>query len=93
MSVDHLESEIEEKATKQGTNWVWMKTHATHFPDRICFGKGGKVVFIEFKRPGEELRPGQQVIQQKLKALGFAVYTCTSAKQALKILAEEYEKE
>ena len=91
MSVDHLESEIEQRATKQGSNWIWMKIHTTHFPDRVCFGSNGKTVFIEFKRPNEELRPGQQIIQKKLKDLGFAVYTCTSANQALKILAEEYE--
>jgi hypothetical protein len=69
MSVGLLESEIEKRATKQGENWIWMKCTQTHFPDRICFGKNGKTVFIEFKTPTGVVRPGQKIIHEKLKKL------------------------
>ena len=91
MSVEHLESQIESGAVKQGTNWIWMKCNFTHFPDRVCFGSGGKVVFIEFKTKTGPTRPGQKLIQDKLKAFGFPVYTCRSKEEALAVLAKEFK--
>lgn len=90
MSVDHLESEIEERATKQGISWIWMKCTETHFPDRICFGKNGKTVFIEFKKPKGQTRPGQGIIHKKLRDLGFSVHICRSAEEALNVVKKEF---
>ncbi len=90
MSVERLESEIEQRATKQGANWIWMKCTQTHFPDRICFGKTGKTIFIEFKTKIGPTRPGQHVIHSKLRELGFPVYVCWSADEALKVVEKEF---
>ncbi len=90
MSVEPLESQIEASTKKQGSEWIWMKCNFTHFPDRICFGKGGKVVFIEFKTSKGPTRPGQHVIQKKLKDFGFTVHTCRSKEEALTVLAKEF---
>jgi len=43
------------------------------FPDRLCLAPGGRIAFIEVKRPGEVPRPLQVMIHKKLRALGFIV--------------------
>lgn len=90
MSVDHLEREIESKATKQCISWIWMKCTETHFPDRICFGENGKTIFIEFKTPKGIVKPGQHIIHKKLRDLGFPVYICRSSEEALKVVSKEF---
>lgn len=44
-------------------------------PDRICLTPGGRVIFVELKRPGEEPRPEQVREHNRLKQMGFNVYT------------------
>lgn len=46
------------------------------WPDRVLLWKGndrGHVLFIEFKRPGEEPRPMQELIHNMIRAAGFDV--------------------
>lgn len=54
-------------------------------PDRV-FIKDGRVVWIEFKRPGEKPRLSQTLEHDRMKAAGAEVYTCDSVVEALKIL-------
>lgn len=49
-------------------------------PDRLFF-KRGAVVFVEFKRPGESLRPLQEHARRVLQAQGFPVFVVTSRDQ------------
>jgi hypothetical protein len=44
-------------------------------PDRLVIMPGGRVAFVETKRPGETSRPMQQHRQQELRALGCEVFT------------------
>ena len=43
------------------------------FPDRTCLLPGGRVIFIEFKKPGGRLSFHQKMWISKLKGLGFTV--------------------
>lgn len=43
-------------------------------PDRICLLPGGRCVFVELKRPGEDLRTEQARARDRLRALGFECY-------------------
>ena len=45
-------------------------------PDRICLLPKGVVLFIETKRPGEDLRKAQQRAFNRLKLLGFECFMC-----------------
>ena len=40
-------------------------------PDRLLLFPGGKIAFVEVKRPGEEARPLQKVRIRKLREMGF----------------------
>lgn len=47
------------------------------WPDRLVLLRGGRLIFIELKRPkGGKFEPLQLRIHIKLRALGFKVFTC-----------------
>ena len=48
-------------------------TGSTGWPDRLFFIPGGRPLFIEFKRPGEEPDPKQRHIHEVLKHNGYEV--------------------
>ena len=56
------------------------------FPDRTVICPGGKVFFIEFKRPGKPQKPAQKIVQKLLESFGFEYYVCDQPGQAEKIL-------
>lgn len=60
---------INRKATWQGR---------TGAPDRVFFMLGCDIFFIEFKAPGEKLRPDQEAEIAKLRKAGATVYVVDS---------------
>ena len=58
------------------------------WPDRILLCPGAKIVFIEFKRPGEQLRPLQEFTLDKLRSMGFRAEMVNSVEQFKLILAD-----
>ncbi len=54
-------------------------------PDRLCLWPGGRLVFVEVKRPGERLRPLQERRAEQLRRMGFDVRVVDSKETASKI--------
>lgn len=40
-------------------------------PDRMLLAPGGRVAFVELKRPGGRVRPLQRLVLKRLRRLGF----------------------
>jgi hypothetical protein len=53
-------------------------------PDRMALIPGD-IIFIEFKRPGEDLRKNQEATVKKLRRLGFKVYVIDNNKDAINL--------
>ena len=74
-----LEKEIEKKLviTVQMMDGVAVKFVSPGFagmPDRLVLLPGGRMAFVEVKRPREKPRPLQKARQRMLQRLGFKVY-------------------
>lgn len=61
------------------------------WPDRTLIANGGRICFVEFKRPKEKLRPTQAVIQKMLVGLGFTYHVCYDREQFKHLLTEFLE--
>ena len=53
-------------------------------PDRICLWPGGRIAFVELKRPGGKVRPLQWTRLEQLRALGFRADVVDSLEAAQK---------
>lgn len=59
-------------------------------PDRMFLGGKGRVVFIEFKRPGKAATPLQAKRGRELMERGFAWHCVDSVDEGVRILKMEY---
>ena len=79
MNEKQLEKKLREKIKSLGGLCLKLPTiHISGLPDRLCLLPGGTVFFVELKGPGKKPRKIQLKIHNKLKALGFTVYTVDS---------------
>lgn len=62
-------------------------------PDRMVIGPGGKVLFLEFKRPGEKATKYQFFIHNVLRNYGFTVYVVDSTKEAKELCVKFFYQE
>lgn len=81
-----LEKDIEAKARAKAIEAGWLCYKFTSpsrrsVPDRL-FIRDGRVVFIEFKRPGGKLTSGQGREIERLRKVGAEVYVCYSVEGA-----------
>lgn len=81
-----IKDEVVRKAKAAGwfcrpLTWTGQKDAPDHF-----FLKDARVVLIEFKSPGEKLRPGQERELQEIKAHGGTVVRCGTIESALRAL-------
>lgn len=92
-----LEKELERKLVKAveakgGQCLKWVSPGTTGLPDRIVLLPGGRVIFIEMKRPkGSKVGALQRYWAQRLYALGFThwiVYTEADIEELMALLAE-----
>lgn len=75
-----LESELQKKcvAYARGDGWWASKFVAQgrrSAPDYI-FAKNGRVIFIEFKRPGQHPTELQEAEHEKMRSFGLTVEVC-----------------
>lgn len=91
-----LESKIQKRIRRalDARCWVTVKYNpdafngAAGFPDLICIGPGGKVVFLEVKKPGENPSAIQRWWHGQLRTLGHRVAVVTSETQAVQACTE-----
>lgn len=55
-------------------------------PDRVVLGTGGRMVFIEFKRPGGKVSDHQLRYHAALVARGFAVHVVSDLTTAKRLI-------
>lgn len=88
-----LERDLERKLVERvkaagGMAIKWVAPSLSGVPDRICFFKGGAIVFVELKRRGEKPTPLQLRIHQMLRDLGADVRVVDSPDEVDKLVAE-----
>lgn len=64
-----------------GVCWKWVSPSQIGVPDRVCFLPGGRVVFVELKRPGGKLSPIQVKVLDRLRAVGAEVHVLSSKEE------------
>lgn len=87
---DLLESEIEKPACAYAESRGWWESKYVSpgkraVPDRL-FIRRARVIFIEFKRPGEDLRPQQKKRIREMREHGAEVFVCDNLEYAKEIL-------
>lgn len=85
------ESQIENKCCNWAIAQGWLSFKFTSpanrgVPDRM-FIRDGAVIFVEFKAPGEELRPLQQRVITKIREHGAKVYVCDSVEGFINVMS------
>ena len=78
ISEDYLEKKVESALVSRIENMgglclKFIPSFISGFPDRLCLLPGGRVYFVELKRPGKKPRKLQLYWHQKLRDLGLAV--------------------
>lgn len=76
-----LEKKIKDFVESRGGLFLkWVSPGYTGVPDRILLLPGGKISFVEIKRPGSKdgMSPRQKRVACLLKGLGFSVIRAAS---------------
>ena len=58
------------------------------WPDHTIMGRGGRIGFVEYKKPVGSYQPLQKYILGKLKEFGFPTAVCLTKDEADKFLEE-----
>ena len=79
-----LEREIERhlrEGVKSLGGWClkFVTPGFTGVPDRIVLMPGGKMCFVELKRPGQVERQRQAFVQKRLRRMGFLVFSAVDS--------------
>jgi len=65
-----------------GIAYKFTSPNRRSVPDRLCLFPGGKVVFVECKRPGRKVTKLQAREHERLKVLGFEVLVVDNKEDA-----------
>ena len=92
-----LETNLEKRCVAHvrklgGKAYKWVCPGSVGVPDRICIFPGGKILFLELKRPGRKngLSPQPVKVQRLLTALGCNVLTTNNFEEFKDFLAERF---
>ncbi|MFZ5818227.1 MAG: VRR-NUC domain-containing protein [Bacillota bacterium] len=66
----------------------WVSPGWAGAPDRIVLLPGGRILFVELKRPGGRPRVLQEYRARQLAALGFAVRTVSTQEELERCLQD-----
>lgn len=88
-----LEKDIEARLTRGveragGLCLKWVSPGCTGVMDRIVLLPGGKVIFVELKKPGGRLSERQEWMAKRMKELGMQVL-CLWTQEAVDDFLEE----
>ena len=88
-----LEKDVETKLVQMarmmcGQAWKFISPGMAGVPDRIILIPGGKMAFVEVKKPGEEMRPLQLRRKRQIENLGFKVYCLDDPEKVEEVLDE-----
>ena len=89
MIIDEKEIERRLKTSVEGKGGLCLKFVSPGWagaPDRLCLLPGGKIFFIELKRPGERPRKIQLKRHEELRKLGFSVYVIDGKEYVLDLI-------
>lgn len=84
--INRLEKEIEKDFCNKLKCGIPLKLTTRHWPDRLVLLPEGRIAFIEFKRPGENLKPGQIKVSEILASMGFEYFVAYSSEKALNFI-------
>ena len=92
-----LEKDIEAKVVKYAKAQECLSRKMNGFgfngwPDRLFILPNGKTFWIEFKRPGNVLSPGQEELISQLRQLKHVVYVCNDAEKGKAIIDAELSR-
>lgn len=74
MRENFIEKKFAEAVKKTGSLSLKFTSPGTAgVPDRIVLIPGGRILFVELKKPGEKLRPLQEKRKKDFENLGFKV--------------------
>lgn len=79
---------VQEVERMGGRALKWVSPGNRGVPDRIVVLPGGRVVFVELKRPGGRLAPLQRRWAKVLTGMGHKVYKIESIEEVLKFIDE-----
>lgn len=90
------ESDIEQRHREDAEADGWfvdkiMRTSRNSFPDRF-YAKAGRVVLIEWKKPGKPLSAQQRLRHTQLRDAGVEVHVIDNVKDANRVLGIGNEK-
>ena len=88
-----LEKDVETKLVQTvrmmcGQAWKFVSPGMAGVPDRIVLMPGGKMAFVEVKKPGEKMRPLQLRRKRQIENLGFKVYCLDDPEKVEEVLDE-----
>ena len=87
-----LESSIERSVVQRAASRLGVMLlkvtpdSSTGWPDRLAVLPGGRVIWLEFKRPGEKPTPKQTYVHGALRKIGHQVEIITDANVGLGII-------
>lgn len=86
-----VEAAVKRYAESKG--WLtrkWTSPSHSFVPDQIFISPSGKVIFIEFKRPGGKTTSGQNREHQRLRDQGCTVFVIDNVEEGKRVV-DEYQ--
>ncbi|MBG9657833.1 VRR-NUC domain-containing protein [Cytobacillus firmus] len=89
MRENFIEKKFAEAVKKTGSMPLKFTSPGTAgVPDRIVLIPGGRILFVELKKPGEKLRPLQEKRKKDFENLGFKVEVVDSIQRIEEVCHE-----